>query len=501
MKISADLIHDALEGRYAISSFGHIGGELSLEKVLFARGQDVFRDGQIYLVEDASAISLPPKRAASVALVVGDAGRLPERFETVFAFDGGVSVFELHNAVQEVYARCAKWDECLQDLLNKGSDVQAMIDASTPVLGNPLILHDGNFTSIAVSDVYRDEPALLPVLDNKRLPYLMKSDKSGRNRSRGRGDVVPLSINDRHALYVNLSQQGKFKYRLIVIEFSRELTEGDAALLEHLSLFIQLAIGLVLNESTEEAVLSRIMTGILSGEYSDSRYIEQQLNGLGWQREHTFICAKVFADILDFRNRTLHFICDSIRSAFAEQCVFEYDNCIVGVFNLAFYDGDADRIETALLGFLQDNNLKAGVSNVFSGFENFKQYYQQASAALDVGPRRKPYTAMHRFRDVVEAFLLESCMTRLPAQMLCAPELLKLKAHDAKHRTDLYRTLYVFLKNNLRSVNTAKELFIHRSTFLYRLDRIREITGLCLDDNVDMWYLLFSFKLLEYAGQ
>jgi DNA-binding PucR family transcriptional regulator len=209
----------------------------------------------------------------------------------------------------------------------------------------------------------------------------------------------------------------------------------------------------------------------------------------------------VFSDILDFRNRSLHFIGDSIKSAFGENCVFEYDNSIVIFFNLNAYDGDSEHIETSLFAFLQDNNLKAGVSNVFSGFENFKQYYLQACAALDLGPRLKPYTWMYRFEDVVEVFVLENCTALLPAHMLCAPGLLKLKAYDAEHHTELYHTLYIFLKNNLRSVNAAKELFIHRSTFLYRLERIREIIGMNIENNEDQWYLLLSFKLLEYADR
>ena len=43
----------------------------------------------------------------------------------------------------------------------------------------------------------------------------------------------------------------------------------------------------------------------------------------------------------------------------------------------------------------------------------------------------------------------------------------------------------------------AEELFIHRSTFLYRLEKIKEILQSDLDDPDEIFYLNFSFRLLE----
>ena len=42
-------------------------------------------------------------------------------------------------------------------------------------------------------------------------------------------------------------------------------------------------------------------------------------------------------------------------------------------------------------------------------------------------------------------------------------------------------------------------MFIHRSTFLYRLDRIKEILQSELDDPEEIFYLELSFRLLEHC--
>ena len=59
------------------------------------------------------------------------------------------------------------------------------------------------------------------------------------------------------------------------------------------------------------------------------------------------------------------------------------------------------------------------------------------------------------------------------------------------------KTLRVYLEHNLNTVQTAKALFIHRSTFLYRLERIKALLETDLEDPEELFYLNLSFRLLE----
>ena len=53
-----------------------------------------------------------------------------------------------------------------------------------------------------------------------------------------------------------------------------------------------------------------------------------------------------------------------------------------------------------------------------------------------------------------------------------------LVAHDEQYRTDLVRTLEVYLDTNCNMNVTADTIFAHRHTVAHRLDRINELTGL-----------------------
>ena len=47
------------------------------------------------------------------------------------------------------------------------------------------------------------------------------------------------------------------------------------------------------------------------------------------------------------------------------------------------------------------------------------------------------------------------------------------------------------------AVQSARELYIHRSTFLYRLERIRALLDSDLTDYDELLYLMISFYLLK----
>ena len=57
-----------------------------------------------------------------------------------------------------------------------------------------------------------------------------------------------------------------------------------------------------------------------------------------------------------------------------------------------------------------------------------------------------------------------------------------LLTYDREHRSDLVRTLRVYLATGANASEAADRLFLHRNSLLYRLMRIGEMTGLDLKD-------------------
>jgi DNA-binding PucR family transcriptional regulator len=73
-------------------------------------------------------------------------------------------------------------------------------------------------------------------------------------------------------------------------------------------------------------------------------------------------------------------------------------------------------------------------------------------------------------------------------------------AHERARRSDLIRSLRIWLAQDRRTERAARLLSIHKHTLQYRLRRVEQLTGRDLtrvQDTVDMWLAL---RALEMVG-
>jgi biotin operon repressor len=522
MRISSDILHRELKDRFNFAVFGDLDSELCLERSLFLRAGLDLKDDQIYIADESMIGGLPKKKSKSILLYMqGDSnGRAVDRyfefFETIFAF-WDVSLFDVYDAVQNIYSRFDHWDQELQDILIKGGNVQAMLDCSDTVFNNPLILHDTYFKVIGFSKQYAETFPLTSFMPQDR--DASRIDLSEYDiYSMQRAVLFPTSVNGIRSLYVNLFQQNRLQYRILLLEYSRKFIATDNALLEHLADRVQAAISVAARETGENAGLQDVLRNILSGEYKDPVYIEGRLKKFNWLSDHQYYCIKVSADAGSTLNFIPSLICDGIKDIVPGSSAFEYDGAVVVFINLndpgenipgAFiesFDGfsgkKTDRFSVLMGTFLIENNLKAGISARFPGsdFKNLTLYHKQAENALNLGSRDTPMAHLFYFSNLAKLLILESCVKELPVSMICAPELIKLRDYDRRHNAELFKTLSMYLQNHLSSTQTSLELGIHRTTLVYRLERIREVSGMNIESSDNLWYLLLSIKLLEQEG-
>ena len=85
----------------------------------------------------------------------------------------------------------------------------------------------------------------------------------------------------------------------------------------------------------------------------------------------------------------------------------------------------------------------------------------------------------------------------MPLIPLCSREALRIFDYDLENNTKLLLTLEVYLKHNKSLKLAADELFIHRSTLTYRLDSIKKLTNMNLDDADERLHILLSCIVLR----
>ena len=250
-------------------------------------------------------------------------------------------------------------------------------------------------------------------------------------------------------------------------------------------------------EEDPDRDMEQIFVRILSDRTADYMQVSRELSELGWSGNHEYMCLILQITYLNQQNLSTKAICRYVKKKVPDSVSFLYQDEIVVFFNLTKSGMNQEEIASKLIYFIRDTYLKAGYSRVMEGHMNLRRQYVQAKTALDVGSRKKPYLWIHYFSQVALTYILEQATRRLPGTMICHEGLLELKKHDKENQTQYMETLRVYLEQHLSATQAARELFIHRSTFLYRLDRIKEILQLELDDPEEIFYLELSFRLLE----
>ncbi|AHI75055.1 sugar diacid recognition domain-containing protein [Burkholderia thailandensis] len=128
------------------------------------------------------------------------------------------------------------------------------------------------------------------------------------------------------------------------------------------------------------------------------------------------------------------------------------------------------------------------------GIDGFERSYQCALATLRVGAARTPQQATYSYYDFVLPVLLSALSQGWQARQLRLP-LTRLLARERRSGA-LLDTLKAWYANDGHPGATAQALGIHRNTLDYRLQQIRDATGLDLGAIDDRLWLYIALQTM-----
>jgi sugar diacid utilization regulator len=121
---------------------------------------------------------------------------------------------------------------------------------------------------------------------------------------------------------------------------------------------------------------------------------------------------------------------------------------------------------------------RVGVGRQCSSPEDFPHSYREAEHALGLQKKIDAPPQVTVFDDLGIYQLLSDAADLSTVEELIRRWHGRLLDHDAQHGSQLVTTLGTYLDCGGRYDRTAESLFIHRNTLKYRLQRIREVSGL-----------------------
>lgn len=129
-------------------------------------------------------------------------------------------------------------------------------------------------------------------------------------------------------------------------------------------------------------------------------------------------------------------------------------------------------------GIEQDlsKTIYIGIGGVAKGYREVPQAYAYAQAALRIGKLIDPKNKVYSYKDYLLIKLYEDMPKEAIRQYLDMN--LDEKAKEVLNDRELMETAEQFFANSLNISETARVMFMHRNTLIYRLDKIESITGL-----------------------
>ncbi len=502
MNLSAKLIIRLLRQHFPLKTSAKISALPCLKyPVLYQKGLPLKED-LIYVIDEKDFVWREHNLDHVLLLFAGvRPGAALFKYPNVCVIGSDASAAWIFQVIQEIYQTYNEWQQNIFQLMNSASSVQRLLEISADAIKNPMIIIGMDFTIIGSVGLYLENlkdsifgssEETLPVVNALKndMNYEKAAGKKGWFYYPGNEYADP-------SLCVNIRLYGKTAYRLLISPGFMPLDDTIGFLAEFLAQNAARIISSSISAENTSRSPRHIFRELLTNPKADYVMISQELTACGWMVNHYYQCILIQTGTTDWKNLTIKSICSYVENTIPESCAIEHHGNIVVFINLNLTSLSADTIAQKLAGFIRDNLLSASYSRTMMGHFNFYRQYQQAKITMRLGISRHPTSWIHHFNDIAMPYFMEQLTEKLPAYMVCHERLLQLKYQDEKSGSSLYRTLRCYLENNQSATKTAQALYIHRSTLLYRLDRIHNILKSDLSDPDERLYLLLSFRLME----
>ena len=415
----------------------------------------------------------------------------------------------LVNAVNAVFQRYNSLETELNNAVDNGSTIQNLVDIIHPFIGNELNVADSSHRMIAHSfETYRnitrsgfevdEDRDVLPV---EVIGFFINNKRWVEVKTETDPFIYDEGIFAHRLLCQNIICEKEFIYRISVGETEFPYRPYDPYLLTFFSKFIRKVYERVSNRKDGRRVdtLSDALQMILSGEEVESWRVFHGLSVMKYDKNLKFFCLCLRPKYWDESMQTNSYYCEQLKKIFQGFVAFEHQEDIVCLANSDYYESSIDVLLNTITPFIRDNNFRLGVSEVFTNVLSFKNYYMQAEIALSYGLEETPSQWVHRFRDQVISYIIKTASKDVGIPTLCAEEILTLYDYDQTHNSNYLETLECYFRNNFNATETASRLKVHRTTFLYRLKKIEEISGIDFTDSEKNLHFQLSIKLLKLA--
>lgn len=505
MKLSMRILHEELEKKYII--YGNQNDDaLDYFNVQVLDNAVTPIDNHVILIQ-AGCMNEQIHRGGYGVISIGEPDSRIYKKNKCIILPPDTSLLQVLSDIQSVFYKFSLWEEQVSTAAAKGAGLQELCDLSAEIFDNPILVYDDNLYLLAISN----DMSGLPVWDydekngKRTLPLDVLNDfklneEFQQTMSTYGAQMCSENVIGYKVLYQNFWVDTSYSGRICINELKRPISHSDYAILEYFTdiLYPLIQKGKV-RQNDKIKALEMSLRELLDGKRIDVLLFVQRLKDIGWNERDSYACVQIMIEDRDSKTFSANYTCNKLYGRFSESIVFPFEDSIVMIINLENNSRSLSEILSELKIFLREGLFKAGISRAGNDFSKIREYYYQTTLAFHIGEKIDPTYWYYHFEDYIIPAVLHETTRNISPIHFCDPGILALKKYDEKQSTFLYQTLKVYLDTNMNITHTSRILFVHRTTLLYRLERIISMIGTDLKNPEDRFRILLSYHMLEWG--
>lgn len=392
------------------------------------------------------------------------------------------------NDLLSVFAFYNEWETALQTACTRHS-IQEIIDLGTSLLNNPLVLSDnqGNVLAMSTSFLGQDVNRFWDeVQSTSRLPAeVLGAPLRTQAGILGEWTEVPQILQipgGGRIIGTSLFENGEIVANLGLVQHKTPISECD---IHFMTLLRNALLSVIKTAPPSAAILSgaTVISDLLAGGQIDTRLLGNL--DLGCSPPWRFV---VITN--PFRNNPVY------RNTLVSRLQAGPLFCIPFIFNdyivTLVAEQDASNLLNAIFTSRDMQYYQVGISLPFDDLNSIPGQYKLTLFSIG---RSDSKPGVYRAENYAMSYILEEISKNTDCSGYIHPALSQLMKIDRAKNSQLYETLFQYLIHERSLQLGAEAMHVHRNSFMYRIQRIREMTNLDLDDVSVRQYLLLCYML------
>ncbi|KGK86498.1 sugar diacid utilization regulator [Desulfosporosinus sp. HMP52] len=397
--------------------------------------------------------------------------------------------------------------------------LEKIIRTLEDLIGNPVAVYDRNFKSMStttpqiekfmeIADLFQKESL------NEKLSFyrqMVRFPDLGE-------EPIPQVV-------VPIRAFNQVKAYLTVVEINKRLQEMDLICLEHAATVVTLdLVKKVAVQEVEQKFQNDLLENLITGNTALNNTLERAAL-IGWDLTKPYTIVLFDIDNIDgilantkespdkmylqgLKSDVVSIITNAVRKHTKNFILGTKNDAIIllwpspEVYNclLDQIKKTGKEIQEQIKKKVKSVSVAIGIGDVALKVDEIPRSFKEARDAITFGRMIQGQHVIEAFSELGVFRILCKFAERNELHSFVPKQLLVLMEHDKINEADLLKTLEIFLDCNGNASKAAKKLFIHYKTILYRLERIKEITGMDLETNEHRLEIEMGLKIIRLLG-